>query len=419
MTAKDSCPIAAAHKRLMDCHAMWHAMADDYMTPESFRMHLNSLIQGMRNVTFMLQKQKASLPGFEKWYTEFQTAAKSDSLMRWSVNSRNKIVKESDLELLSEAKVRWVGDWIATGERNLTFPPRMPSKSILAAIFSDPGNPQMGVITISRRWVDKALPDREILGATREVFVNLSTLIATAHRAASSEECGLGDREPTCVTSALATAPLPCMDINPGWLQEHLDLDAGRGIEEVAYNFELSPVIAKKSRKRYGSAINVDGNPIEVAARIMEQACKALVRDKEHVPLIWFFRDDIVVDSIMPVFFDQNGKYLTMHRVADRVESLRANGVIFLSESWYATDEKLDKDGRLIPARDRGRDRREALHVLAATEGGEYASLLTPFSRTIFGKIVLDEQIIDMGADLETPGPFNILRPILDRWGKG
>ncbi|GAA2582758.1 hypothetical protein Stube_31610 [Streptomyces tubercidicus] len=397
---------------------MWHAVADDYMKPENVRMHLNSLMQGMRNVTFMLQKQKSTLPGFEEWYTEFQVAAKSNPLMRWSVNSRNRIVKESDLELLSEAKVRWIGDWVRKQERNFAFPPRMSSKAILATIFSDPGNPQMGVVTISRRWVDKALPGREILSATREVFIILSALIAAAHNAASSEECGLGAREPACVTPALTAEPLACMDINPGWLQEHLDLEAGRGIEEVAYFIEQAPESHRKSQKWYGSAVNVQGNPIEVAPQIMEQAGKALTRDKKHVPLIWFFRDDVVVDSMVPIFFDQNGKYLTMHRVADRVESLRANGVIFLNEAWYTTDEKLDKDGRIIPPRDRRRDRREALHVLVATESGKYASLLTPFTRTVFGKIILGESNIDTAIDLDTDGQFNVLRPVIDRWGK-
>ncbi|MEU5357392.1 hypothetical protein ACFY9R_20820 [Streptomyces albidoflavus] len=418
MTAKDSCPIPAAHKRLMDCHAMWHAMADSYMQPESFRMHLNSLMQGMRNVTFMLQKQKSTLPMFEEWYTEFQTAAKSNPLMRWSVNSRNRIVKESDLDLLSKVKVRWVGDWERRQERAFSFPPRMSSKGILAAIFSDPGNPQMGVVTISRQWIDKALPDREILKATREVFVNLSALMHTAHTAASSEACGLSIREPVCVTPDLAAEPLACMDINPGWLQEHLDLDAGRGIDEVTYLVERTPENSKRAEKRYGATIKVKGDPIEVSAKIIEQAGKALVRDKKHIPIIWFFRGDVVIDSMVPVFFDQNGKYLTMHRVADRVESLKADGVIFLNEIWYAQDVKEDKDGKVIPARDR-RDRKEALHILAATSRGEYASVFTPFSRTLFGKIVLGETISETMADISIDGQFNILRPVIDRWRNG
>ncbi len=398
---------------------MWHTMADSYMQPETFRMHLNSLMQGMRNVTFMLQKQKSTLPRFEEWYTEFQTAAKSNPLMRWSVSSRNRIVKESDLELLSKVKVRWVGDWERRQERNFSFPPRMPSKAILSAIFSDPGNPQIGVITISRQWVDRALPDREILSATREVFVNLSALISTAHAAASSEMCGLSTREPACVTTELAREPLPCMDINPGWLQEHMDLGAGHGINEVTYLVERTPESSKRSEKRYGTTMEVAGNPIEVTARIMEQAAKALVRDKKHVPIIWFFRDDAVIDSMVPVFFDQNGKYLTMHRVADRVESLKADGIAFLNEIWYAADVKLDKNGQAIPARDRGRDRREALHILAATSRGEYASIFTPFSRNLLGKIVLGETLSETLTNIEIDGQFNILRPVIDRWRNG
>ena len=58
MQPSSVCPVPSAHRRLMDCHVHWHAAADAYMEPESFRLNLNALIQSLRNVTFLLQSQK-------------------------------------------------------------------------------------------------------------------------------------------------------------------------------------------------------------------------------------------------------------------------------------------------------------------------------------------------------------------------
>ena len=85
----------------MDCHVHWHASLDEYMEPQGFRLNLNALIQALRNVTFMLQKQKANLPDFIEWYPAWQESVKGDEVMSWVVRARNRIVKEADLELNS------------------------------------------------------------------------------------------------------------------------------------------------------------------------------------------------------------------------------------------------------------------------------------------------------------------------------
>ena len=88
----------------MDCHDHWHAALDKYMEPDGFRLELNALIQNLRNVTWLLQKQKAHLPGFSDWYPKWQAAVKPNPVMGWIVKARNRIVKEADLELLSTAR---------------------------------------------------------------------------------------------------------------------------------------------------------------------------------------------------------------------------------------------------------------------------------------------------------------------------
>src|SRR4051794_6960968 len=118
------CPVPSAHRRLMDCHDHWHAALDDYMEPDGFRLALNALVQALRNVTWLLQKQKADLPNFDEWYSAWQEAVKSDPVMRWVVKARNRLVKEADLELLSTARLTVTFDWLSGEEKVFNMPPR-------------------------------------------------------------------------------------------------------------------------------------------------------------------------------------------------------------------------------------------------------------------------------------------------------
>ena len=63
-----SCPLPNAHRRLSECHRLWHHAAETYDDPEGFRTQLNALLQALRNVTFVLQKEKRSIPEFDAWY---------------------------------------------------------------------------------------------------------------------------------------------------------------------------------------------------------------------------------------------------------------------------------------------------------------------------------------------------------------
>ena len=52
---------------LEEAHRLWHRAAESYEDPEEFRMQLNALIQALRNVTFVLQKEKLKIQDFDRW----------------------------------------------------------------------------------------------------------------------------------------------------------------------------------------------------------------------------------------------------------------------------------------------------------------------------------------------------------------
>lgn len=106
-----STPIHAI-SRLHEAYRLWHQAAKYYASPEEFRTYLNACIQALRNVTFVLQKQKSEIDNFKEWYAQWQNALKADKIMTWCVAARNRIVKQGDLETRSIALASYVASYL-------------------------------------------------------------------------------------------------------------------------------------------------------------------------------------------------------------------------------------------------------------------------------------------------------------------
>ena len=103
------CPLAAVDQRLADSHRFWHQAEAAYFDPDGFRLGAQSAIQTLRSVTFILQKNKGAIPGFDQWYDGWRKRLGADELMRWIVDARNRIEKEGDLEAHSYVRAEMLG----------------------------------------------------------------------------------------------------------------------------------------------------------------------------------------------------------------------------------------------------------------------------------------------------------------------
>jgi hypothetical protein len=235
------------------------------MEPESFRLNLNNLAQNLRNVTWLLQKQKAVLPSFLDWYKPWQDSVAEDSIMRWVVRSRNRIVKESDLELLSLASVRVSLDWANEFAMSWSMPPRYRTRDILIRLLSTQDIPRTGMMTIERRWIDRALPDSELLDACAYAYNRIAQVIALAHANAEVERCDLPGRVPPCVNSELVDEP-SCMYEWDENRRLNINLDTRT---EVGEYLELIPSApADEVGDRYGeSKVTSAKRPITLVFR--------------------------------------------------------------------------------------------------------------------------------------------------------
>ncbi|MDB4491475.1 hypothetical protein N9260_00460 [bacterium] len=117
------CPISSAERRLDDAVIFWKRAHDFYFDPDEFRRNVQTSIQTFRTVTFLPQKAKASIPGFESWYDPKMKTMGDDARLRWAIKARNKIEKQGDLETQSKLIVEHIASWLPSAKHELDLPP--------------------------------------------------------------------------------------------------------------------------------------------------------------------------------------------------------------------------------------------------------------------------------------------------------
>ena len=75
--------IKPAFKRLFDAQSHWHSAHKSYFDPSSFRIAVNSCIQELRNVTFVLQNNKRDIDEFDAWYEPWQEKMRANKSLHW------------------------------------------------------------------------------------------------------------------------------------------------------------------------------------------------------------------------------------------------------------------------------------------------------------------------------------------------
>jgi hypothetical protein len=133
--------------------------------------------------------------------------------------------------------------------------------------------------------------------------------------------------------------------------------------------------------------------------------------DKALMPVAWIIRDRAVVQFFPLHFPSQEAKRLTMHRLADRVGAMNADGIAFVGESWVAEANPGEdlRDPRTPRASERP-NRREVIQVAGLTREGQTADRTLFFEHGPDDEIVFGELCVDIG------GWTNFLEPIRQKW---
>lgn len=404
------CPLKSTEKRLLDCIDLFVELKKSYFEPEEFRLRLNTFIQTFRTVTWILQKNKALLNGFDDWYKDWQYKMRADPIMKWSVNARNTIVKKGDLETNSKVRITIVESWLSNPIYEVEINPFTKTEDfakMVAKTKPDSISLMVGLLRVERRWVDSTLPNKEILESIAYSFQFVTNLLQHAHsRLLNSEVID-------CPWQKMfgSGSSLPFMLAQDWDRSIWLDLETGQQMtpsefiiptkeyEEAAR--ERYPMKNFRSRLKSAKTLKEE---VEVT---FQHAKEVLEIDGHHVPLVIIGYPDKSKKIFGLDMADRAEKHLLYRKLAAFIEKTKADSIIFIGESWLTQA----KGVRITRYGIEGKEVMEVLNITAANSNGDIVHNFTVFNRDQNGKICFCKEF-----KLEQE-KINFLSPILKIWG--
>jgi hypothetical protein len=410
------CPLAAVDQRLDDLHRLWHQANDAYFDPDAFRVSIQSAIQTMRSVTFILQKNKATIPDFEGWYRQWQERLGADPLMVWMRDARNTIEKEGDLDAHSMVRAEIIASYLDNGPSievpaNLWDAPLRLVKSIPPGAVSDHLRKE-GIVRIQRRWVESTLPNYELLDAVAIAYGRLSLLVGDAHHqlglpthkaahAAADNAYPEGERD----------GRLPCMIGHADSRALDVWLATGAPLEFEIVKPEVDLKEGPKLEARYGlkaSEMYGASNAAEDRLRSLFAAARTMFeKDEYHVTIAFLLRDGkpVVIQEDCPG--EHGHKNVMMRGLAHEVAKNGADAAIQISEAWSAPADISKPMMRAVESPNRS----EVLIGTVVSKAAEPLDLVAQIKRG--GKAVTLEPTVEVKG-----GAHFAFAPIYEAWGK-
>ncbi|WP_165190885.1 hypothetical protein [Caulobacter soli] len=421
MTNKhERCPLAAVDQRLEDLHRQWHQAEAAYFDPDAFRVAIQTAIQTLRTVTFILQSNKAIIPNFDCWYEDWQEKFRVDPLMTWMKDARNKIEKQGDLEAKSFVRAEIIASYLNEGPKvevpaKLWDAPIQLVKSIPADAMGAHVR-KNGVVRIQRRWIENTLPEHELLDAVATAYGRLSELVADAHAQVGLPTGPIVNKETgEEYPPDLRAGRLPCMighadaRTQDVWLATDIPIEFEVVEKKVKVSDlkEAGPRLEKRYDVRANEMYAESGKTADHLRTLFATARKMFEKDGYHITIAFLLRDG------KPVHFrelrpgEHGHKYLMMRSLAHQVVSLGADAAIIMGETWSAPADPNKPYQRAADSPDRS----ELLVATLVTRTGEPVQLSAKIQRE--GKLVkLDP------TEEEVGGAHFLFAPIYEAWGR-
>jgi hypothetical protein len=413
---ENHCPLASVDRRLGDVHRFWHQAERAYFDPDEFRVSIQAAIQTARQVSFVLQKHKAAIPDFDKWYGGWQEKLAAIPLMKWMVEARNRIEKQGDLEAHSFVSAEIVASHLDEGPKiqvpaKLSDAPLELVKSIPDSMLGDHIKKD-GILRIRRRWIENTLPDFELLDAVATAYGKLAQLVYSAHvqmgllgpvstNVDTGEQYPEGDRD----------GRLPCMVGHEDARTLNVWLANGQPLEFEEIRKEVNLAEAPEIKERYGvdpAKMYAESGKTQDHARSLYAAARTMFeKDGHHITIAILLRGGrpVGMRELRPM--EHGHKFMMMRALAQEAQKIGADAAVLISESWSAP---ANPDKPYMRAVD-SPDRKEFLTATAVSKDGEPILLRAEILRD--GKTVkLDETREEFG------GAHFAFAPLYEVWKK-
>ncbi|XJC73373.1 hypothetical protein ACHFCA_21720 [Delftia tsuruhatensis] len=414
---EEKCPLAAIDRRLEDVHRFWHEAERGYFDPETFRVSIQTAIQTLRTVTFIVQSNKKLFPNFDVWYDSWQTKLRSDNLMRWMVEARNRIEKQGDLETHSFVRAEITASYFEEGPR-IEVPAELfqSSSQLLNIITNNAERDHVfkdGILRIQRRWVENSLPDYELLDAVGIAYGKISELVADAH-------VQIGLNPPSIMVEDIDQTEgresrggrLPCMVGHGEARSTDIWLATGQPIEVRQKTIEFENAHAEQAAEKYGinrkQDFQLNGlSPEDTLNKIFSLGRKMISIDGYHHTIAFLMKGARIIKMTQLDLMEHGEKYLVMRKLAIETINTGADGVILIGETWSAVYDANNPYRRAVDAP----DRKEFLSATLVTKTDAPWQLLALINRKG------DEIILEETAVLRDQAQI-AFSPIYAAWGR-
>jgi hypothetical protein len=411
------CPLAVVDRRLAQVHQHWHEAERAYFDPDGFLVAIQTAIQTLRTVTFILQSNKRLFSNFDDWYDPWQDKLRADPLMRWMVDARNKIEKQGDLEMHSFVRAEIMASYYDDGPREdvpaeLFQSPaelisRISSNAYRMHAFKD------GILRLQRRWVENTLPDYELLDAVGIAYGKLAELLDDAHMQLDlpAPSTMVGEVDHT-EGRAARDGRLPCMIGHSDIRSHNIWLATGQALELEQKQVKFDRDTAEKAAKKY----TID--PKEIAPptisapeglldSLFATGRKMITAAGYHDTIAFLLHGRRPIKIVQLALQEHGEKYLVFRNLANEVTRCGADGVILIGEIWMAAFDSSQPYRRAADTPEKA----EYLSATLVTKTGDPMQLQAKISR-VDGVLSLGET--KMVQD-QAPIMFS---PIYAAWGR-
>ena len=361
----------------------------------------------------MLQSEKADLPKFDEWYSEWQERAKQDRLMKWLNDARVQVFHVSELKTRSFVHARLILSG-PVAETKFDVPVEVPTAFIAAhlSLFGLPPVPQVlrenMILSVERQWMCEEVDDIELLDILAHSYTELVSLVRVAHSVAEVDLTSCQLTRPVHDDDVYVDGRPPCMHPYDERRIVRIDLNDGEALS-LFRERRGAPTSEElgAAATRYGLRKLDQQTPPSTLKEICKThafvARKLLVKDRQLQRVIFLRAQNGSMEVHEIHASSKAEKSVLIEMVAQRVDQVRADMLIDVGETWYSTPEQLRAE-HFINSND-ALGRKEAISVTAVNSSGDRYSLIIPFRRGIFGGIKLSdaEEYIDEGPGTWSP----------------
>ena len=412
------CSLPETHNRLNQAFVLFQSIKDNYHEELEFTSHLNNIIQALRNVTFVMQKELAHTNGFEEWYEKQRAEMGEDESLRWLISARNHVVKKGDLKKFSYTKVRLKNHY----DQEL-FAAQLDAEiqmEFVAEWFREKTKipeeiKEQSIIEAERIWIVEDFPKAEIVDVLIYCFGALTNLVYLAHEQVQS-------------TNALLCKKNKHVSIDEDYMEKlHNNITRGRIVRILYSSGEFMEQVSTKiyrpteenmeaAKKRYPrikklTELNreeVGDIPFSKIPYHVETAKHFMEIDGKLLPAAFlYFPDKPPIIKFLGMSRPAD-RYVMFESIAKQIAETRCKAVVVISEFWSGD---MPKEGeKYVPASTQRKG--EGLLVIAASpiRLDQYSVEVT---RDENGKPILGEERHDKNTDpKETPS----FKRIYDVW---